>query len=228
MIPRRDMLLEYSHLRLYGENCVEEITLSRTAFQGCAAGLSPDKKKWVTFRNISLEHCKHSACMLFGATLENVDVSNLTGGGRAPAFLWGCRFANVTLRGAISGLQFRWQIDIRDKLASEKFAEETNQYYRSVAVALDISAARFSTFEALTGVPHHLIKRNPETQFVLLRERIGAIKSATGRMSIWSVVAQRLDESPMPGVVVVLGCRGSKFETYLQEARDLRQKGILA
>ncbi len=121
---------------------------------------------------------------------------------------------------------FRWQVASDDERLSREFVEQAASYYKSVPFALDITEAKFTTFDALLGIPPSLIKRDVETQFVLLRERIEAIKNA-GQSTIWRIVAQSLNLSPLPGVVIVLGKRDTKHALHLKEAQTLRAMGIL-
>lgn len=227
MTTYSEMTAEHINLRVYGgRSPIESVALSRASFQSCHVGLSSDKKERAVFRDISLSKCKHGASFIHGAVLERVVITDLTGGGRVPTFLWGCLYSQVILKGPISGLMFRWQVASDDERLSREFVEQAASYYKSVPFALDITEAKFTTFDALLGIPPSLIKRDVETQFVLLRERIEAIKNA-GQSTIWRIVAQSLNLSPLPGVVIVLGKRDTKHALHLKEAQTLRAMGIL-
>lgn len=122
---------------------------------------------------------------------------------------------------------FRSQVRAEDEAMNARYEAEAARFYADVSLALDISEARFSAVEALYGVPHELVRRNPETQFVMLREYIPRVKEIAGHPSVWSVIARPLELSDASGVVVVLGHKDKKFKETLQEALSLRAKGAL-
>ena len=66
--------------------------------------------------------CAHWACSARGAMFEDVTLTDIRGGGRAPSFLWGCVFSRVTLRGWISGILFRQYVDPQDETANRVFS----------------------------------------------------------------------------------------------------------
>lgn len=113
--------------------------------------------------------CAHWACSARGAMFEDVTLTDIRGGGRAPSFLWGCVFSRVTLRGWISGILFRQYVDPQDETANRVFSAANAELYQSINWALDIREAQFSFFQSLPGIPPKLILRNPDTHFVLTR-----------------------------------------------------------
>ena len=60
---------------------------------------------------------------------------------------------------------------VRDQPDVQQTFDESNaEYYRNVEWALDISQAEFEEL-CLRGFPVHLIRRDPETQIVMTREK---------------------------------------------------------
>lgn len=112
-----------------------------------------------------------------------------------PTFLCECLYSQVVLKGPISGLMFRWEVDLSDEGLSRELAKEATDYYKTIELALDISEAQYSTFEALFGVPHNLVRRNAETHFVLLKEHAVTI-CASGQRTVWAIVANSLNPQP--------------------------------
>jgi len=223
-----DMKKELSGLRVRaGEEDVRDVSFTQTLFSGCSVQPLPAPSERFTFRRISLTKCKHGACYLHGAALHDVQVTDLTGGGGLPTFLWGCVFSNVVLKGPVSGLMFRSEVRADNPSMNELYLEDAVRFYEGVQLALDVSEARFGAVEALYGVPPELVRRNPDSQFVMLREHIPLVKKIAGHPSLWSVIARPLETSTASGVVVVLGHKDKKFKETLQEAMNLRAEGAL-
>lgn len=88
----------------------------------------------LTIRDVEVRQCQHWACSAYGAVFENVVVTDLRGGGRAPSFMWGCLFSRVTLRGWISGLLVRWQIDPEDDSLSREFLAASLSRYQTMGL----------------------------------------------------------------------------------------------
>jgi len=102
------------------------------------------------------------------------------------------------------------------------------RYYQGVKFALDVSQARFSAVEALYGIPTYLVKRDPDTQFVLMRTDVPRIKQLQDGFTFWTVIANELIRSEADGVVVVLGQKSRKYRADLDEANRLRAAGALS
>lgn len=202
-------------------------TLSGIAFNNCFVRLARRPKHRTVLRNIRVERIHHWACYAHGAYFDDVTVTDIRGGGRAPSFLFGCVYRHVTLRGWIGGLVFKWKADLDDVRHADRYREANLEMYQTIDWALDISDARFTSTESLTGVPPHLVRRNPETQFILERSAAETILEDKER-SIWTVIATDLWESGMPGVVVPIGGRGERLKTDLGLAVALRDEGLLA
>jgi hypothetical protein len=141
------------------------------------------------------------------------------------SFLWGCVFSHVRLRGWISGILVRWQVDPNDLEFSKRFLAANLQMYRSIDWAIDITEAKFSFLECLLGIPVDLVRINPELHFVL--RRAAAPKVCAERDDVWKVCADSLLETDLESVVVVVGGRGARLKTDRASARQLRAKGLL-
>jgi hypothetical protein len=176
---------------------------------------------------VTVYRCEHYACHAFGVAFENVTVHDIRGGGRAPSFLWGCVFSRVVLQGWISGLMFRWQVDLDDERYSRHFLQANLAYYQSVDWALDVSQARFSFYEVLLGVPSHLIRRDATRQFVMKREAAHVLTNETTEATGWRITASDLIESGLPDTVIVTGGTGKRVQSQLDEARALADRGLL-
>lgn len=181
----------------------------------------------LTIRDVEVRQCQHWACSAYGAVFENVVVTDLRGGGRAPSFMWGCLFSRVTLRGWISGLLVRWQIDPEDDSLSREFLAANLSRYQTMDWALDITQAQFSFVESLPGVPAALVKRDPESHFVMTAAAARRLREESKEISVWTVIADNLLSSPIQDTVIAVGGLGKKLRTDLAAARALRDRGLL-
>jgi hypothetical protein len=180
-----------------------------------------------TIRGVSVFRCEHWACSAHGALFEDVTIEDIRGGGKAMSFLWGCVYSRVMMRGWISGLLFRWQVDPNDMHASKRFLISNRALYESIDWALDITEAKFSFLQCLTGVPPKLVRLNPQLHFVLNQQAAVQLASGPGKKDIWAICAKELIESEMEAVVIAVGGSGAKQHAHIQQAHSLRAQGLL-
>ncbi|MYR56169.1 hypothetical protein GTY54_07860, partial [Streptomyces sp. SID625] len=95
---------------------------------------------------------------------------NLASGERVSPFA--CVFRHATVSGRIPRLMTRPARPSLPAEVQEAFRNGAERFYASVDRALDISAAKFSGAEC-SGVPGHLVHRDPKTQYLLHRDRTG-------------------------------------------------------
>jgi hypothetical protein len=117
---------------------------------------------------------------------------------------------------------------LREKPAVQKAFDEANaEYYKSVDWALDISQGEFQELD-INGVPARLIRRDPETQVVVTREKVleGRWKDLPLRETIWSIVFEVLLESNDNDVILMAPKRHRKFREYLADLRTLQKAGV--
>jgi len=206
---------------------VGNCSIASVAFHNNSIGIPSKPKDRCVIRDVSVYRCEHWACHAYGALFEDVTVTDIRGGGKAPSFLWGCVYSRVTLRGLISGLLFRWQLDPNDVTTSKRFLASNLALYESIDWALDISAAKFSFLQCLTGVPPKLVRINPEVHFVLSLKAASELVSRSAAKDIWAICAEELIESGMDSVVIVVGGSGKKQQAEIQSALALRAEGLL-
>ena len=157
---------------------------------------------------ISLRNCSHAGCALDGGVVEDVLVENFK---TAKMFhTWGTVFKHVTFKGRIGRVMLSdlFEMPFKGKITSVQraFEKANAEYYARVDWALDISQAEFDDFDC-RGVPSRLVRRNPETQMMLTRERVLAHKDAIGAGGrYWDgLVRLFLGRADRPGGVVRAG-----------------------
>ena len=131
--------------------------------------------------DMSLRNCSHAGCALDGGIVEDVLVENFK---TAKMFhTWGAVFKHVTFKGKIGRVMFSdlFELPFKGKITSVQraFEKANAEYYSTVDWALDISQAEFDDFDC-RGVPSRLVRRNPETQMMLTRERVLATRDDIG------------------------------------------------
>ncbi len=131
--------------------------------------------------NIEARSCSHAGCGLKGGIVEDVLVENFK---TAKMFdTRGTVFKHVTFKGKNGRLMFSDLFDLpfKGKTTSlqRTFEKANAEYYSTVDWALDIKEAEFDDFDC-RGVPSRLVRRNPETQMMLTKERVLANKDTIG------------------------------------------------
>jgi hypothetical protein len=145
---------------------------------------------------------------------------------------WGAVFKRVVLRGKIDRLMISTDVPVgmsRTESQVAALSEANTAYYATVDWALDISQAEFKEC-SLRGVPARLVRRDPETQVVVTREKalsgehrkIQFPEDAAGLLMGIHLLLNRGD----PDVVLVAAKRGRKFKAQLEGIELLRRAGI--
>ncbi len=107
------------------------------------------------------------------------------------------------------------------------FDEANAQYYETVDWALDISEARFYECD-IRGIPARLIRRDPETQVVVTREKalMGKWKELDLSKTYWATGIQFMLNRGDRDVVLVAPKRDPKYPDLLDGLKLLRDAGV--
>jgi len=209
-----------------------DVEFRRCHFDGCLVSMTQKPNLRTTIRNVSLIDCTENGCSIGTAIVENAFIENLKAPGLFQTF--GAVFNRVTLRGRIDRLMIT-----NDVLPSVLMVEEDRQreidtfrhanakYYSHVEWALDISQGEFRELE-IRGIPSRLIRRDPETQIVVTRERVAESdwRQLDFSESLTSFSLNFLLEEGWPDMVMIAPKRHRKFPLYLEDLQLLRQAGI--
>jgi hypothetical protein len=152
---------------------------------------------------------------------EDVEIEHLTTAGIG---LTGCLFRHVTLRGPVGairslGVNASLPADVRAAMEAT-----TARYYRETDWALDVTEAEFQEGEFL-NVPGNLIRRDPETQFLLRRETVAGI-ARTGLPSYATIAISRFESTPFDTLLAIVPKRNKHFAERLAHLRELRDRGL--
>ncbi len=190
-----------------------------------------DPSERVVIRGIELDRCKAYGGTLQGVILEDVLAKGPIRLGRDP-ITHACALKHVKIAGRIDTLWIHdlWNFDPDDPINGE-FKDANAKYYESVDWALDISEAEFSGECDIRGVPWQLIRRDPETQVVVTRQKVEVMSYELERLDLdrttyWETAIRMMMNRGEDGTVLVAPKRSKKFRDYLQGLHLLRQAGI--
>jgi hypothetical protein len=117
-----------------------------------------------------------------------------------------------------------------DPVRESAFARANEEYYASVDWAVDISNAEFVEAD-LRSLPARLVKRDPETQVVVRRERVLATREIWERLDLsatpWDVALENMILFNWSDRVLVAPKANRRdFERHLNGLRALRRAGV--
>jgi hypothetical protein len=205
-----------------------DIAFHQCHFVSCALSITSDPALRSTVRNVTLLNCSQLGCSLRSAVVEDVVVDGLDTGGQLVQ-TFGAVFSRVVLRGKIGRLMISSVVDLmgNEPGVQKAFDEANAEYYKSVGWALDISQGEFQELD-MRGVPAHLIRRDPQTQVVVTREKAlqGRWKDLPLREALWKTTLGMLLQSNNRDVVLVAPKRHRKFREYMADIRALQEAGV--
>ncbi|MEU4522967.1 hypothetical protein AB0F52_30195 [Amycolatopsis sp. NPDC024027] len=200
-------------------------TFAGLAFEQCtfAGGAlmqeQDDPAYGLLVRDVSLQKCKVGNVVLYGIRCDGVTVDTL--GHSKPIEFEACVFEHVVLRGNLGAVRFSPAIDDESR---KVLAPAAVKLYEEIDWALDITEAKFSGIE-MWDVPGHLVKRDPETQF-LVRRDAAAAANIDALPFYAQILIERAAEAPYETSVLAAPARSKDFEEALDAFRKLRDLGI--
>ncbi|WP_433517860.1 hypothetical protein ACQP2T_21335 [Nonomuraea sp. CA-143628] len=214
---------EFVELKVDGPGMVvEDLHLDRCSFVMCDLGADDSALRRVV-RNVTVSRCVFNGCDVKGVYFDEVTVSNLKirGWGR----LFGCVLRHVTLSGQVPGTLSVfppggwWDAECRARL-DEAIADA----YQEVDWALDISGAEFLDVD-LRHLPGHLVRRDPETQFLLRKETLDGLDLGHFGPHARGFLAA-LADSPFDSMVAVAPKRSAWYPNIFEDLEELRKLGL--
>jgi hypothetical protein len=135
---------------------------------GCVGTHDPKLRSIV--RNVRLVNCEQQGCSVHRAVVEDGLVDGLWTSGLFQAF--GAVYKHVVICGNIGRIMLTSAVPrLSESWEDLRPLEQANtDYYTTVDWALDISEAQAEEID-IRGIPARLIRRDPETQVVITRER---------------------------------------------------------
>lgn len=211
---------------------LSEIVFSHCRFDNCLIGRN-DADNLPRLKNLVFEDCYIFNCTFAPMILEDVTFHNLSNNDYVSLHMPLLR--HVRLQGRISSLGISETAFLHDKqspVVLEALQRYRESFYAATDWALDISAAKLSTFEC-SGIPAHLFIRDPDSQFVVKREKFHSLSLLEQDFQHhFPRLCDRLEDFLASGfddmVIAVPLARPKKYRQLIWDGlRELRQMGLV-
>lgn len=212
---------------------LEDIELNRCTFSDCGISLTTALDQMAKVRRVSMTDCTIDSVFTGPLIASEVNIANLR---TSDLFILWCPYLDrVTLAGNIGRMKINATADPSTSRNEKQkpFEEFRREFYANVEWALDISNARFKEFD-LDGVPACLVRRDPESQIVVTRER--ALEIATpgwdqklnpqNRFYHFTINLFLSDGLPDMVLVAPLGAAKAERDEALRGLQELRDIGL--
>jgi hypothetical protein len=216
-----------------GKLLLQDMRFEECAFINCAISLTTQIDKMTTVRDVTLDNCSANGCQTGPMILSRVSINKLQTNDLL--IVWSPYFDRVTLSGEIGKMKINKTADpsTYNKPTQQPFEDFRAKFYAGVEWALDISQARFREFD-VRGVPGHLIRRDPESQILITRERARQVATPGWEarlepsVNLWPfMINQFLSGRDHDTVLVApLGAAKAKRDPLLKGLQELRRIGL--
>jgi hypothetical protein len=191
---------------------------------------APDFSQRTSASNIIIKDCEVRKFGIGPALLSDIHIENLRSD---VVIVWGAVLRHVTIKGRfdklmIHGITGHGDIEVGQP-GMYRYRELCDSFYNTIDWALDISQAEFDDFCIRThGVPAHLIRRDPESQVVVQRQKaIEGDWRKIGVSGLTQIFFKTLIDEIVPASVLVAPKRNKKdCKDILEDIRKLRDAGI--
>lgn len=224
-------LFERQEFRSFYDNdsgsVFSDLEFRKCKFVSCAVSITLDPALRSTIRNVSLKDCEMFGCALNSAITEDVVIDGLKTNGVRQA--WAAVFKHVTLKGKLGEIMLSPMVAPgRATPAQQRAFDEANAaYYSTVDWALDIREAEVKELD-IRRVPARLIRRDPETQFVITRQKAmqGAWRQLDLEKTYWPSAIEGFLKEGDPDMVLVAPKRDREYRQLLEGLKALREAGV--
>jgi hypothetical protein len=199
---------------------VADLELVRCEFTGSTLSQFDDPSFGLVVRDVTARRCVVKRSVSSGVRFEEVVVEGLT----TPSLqLEGCAFRHVTLRGRIGSVMFVPPNASMPPETQAAFERGLREFYAGVDWAVDISEAEFDGAD-LYYLPGDLVRRDPETQFLLRRPEPGT--DLSGLPVYADIAIRRFESTPFDTLVAVAPKKSRKFPEILAHYEELRARKL--
>jgi len=214
---------QFTDVRVLGGGKVYEgLEFSRTRFVRCKFAQFDGPPRELVARNVRAVDCRADRCHAQNAYFDEVVVENLQ---TSPMMhLYGCVFRHVVLRGRIGPMMAVGPNTTLPKPERTARAAAVVEAYQDIDWALDISEASFVDAD-FYYVPGHLVRRDPQNQFLLRRESFADMDVST-LPTVAKFAVMRFESTPFDSIVAVAPKGSKEFERDLDALEYLRSRGL--
>jgi hypothetical protein len=203
-----------------------DVTLERCTFKGCVFGCGVERPaERGKIHNVVARDCTVYRCSIETAIIEDVTLENLRVG--LGFTIRAAAYRHVKFRGDCRGVQLTELIpvpDDRERIVS--FHRANVAFYEGVDWALDISEVDY--VGVACWVPARLIRRDPERQVVVRREKVDAMRAT------FVAMAERYPGLPLINMglwdldemIVSVSKRAKNFKELMEGLQELRDTGL--
>ena len=176
--------------------------------------------------DVRIINCEETACNFSGVVFENTLIDGLNT--NETFCIRASVFKHVILKGKIGTLVFDPLLlpGITRHEDQDYFDRVNREFYKNLDWALDIREARFYECDLL-GVPSNLIRRDPQTQMVIKREK--ALKGTWKKLNLfgtyWDTAINNFLDSKLGDVVFAAPKEHPDFHLKLDGLKKLRDVG---
>jgi len=219
---------EFSNFYDRNSGCLfQDLEFRNCQFISSSLSITRNPKRRSTVRNVRVVQCEEIGCSIDTAIIEDTIIDGLKTSDLFQS--WGAVYKHVTMKGSIGRIMISPLVATAMARPKEQaaFNKANEEYYMAVDWALDIREARFMGCD-IRGVPAHLIRRDPETQVVVTREKalLGEWKKLDLSKSFWHGWIKLFLQDGDPDVVLVAPKRHPKFNAWLDGLKMLRDAGV--
>lgn len=204
-----------------------DLEFVKCRFESSGLSITRDPMLRATVRNVRLTKCAQRGSAIDTAIIEDVLIEDFKTNGLFQT--WAAVFKHVALRGKIGRIMVSPLVAPGSATAEQQRAFDIANaaYYSAVDWALDISEAQFEECD-LRRVPAHLVRRDPETQVVIKRERAmqGEWRKLDLGKTYWASAIEGFLLEGDPDIVLIAGKRQKKFRELLDGLNKLRDAGV--
>jgi hypothetical protein len=204
-----------------------DLEFHRCHFISLCISITRKPQRRSTVRNVKFYNFDVRGCALDSAIVEDVLVDGLKTNGIFKT--WGAVFKHVVLKGRIEGVMI--SPAIRSGVAKPKeqraFDEANAAYYEGVDWALDIRDSIFQVVCDIRDVPARLVKRDPETQVVIKREKaLEGTWQKLDHLGVWETAIELFLNRGDTDVVLVAPKGDREFRGLINGLNSLCEAGI--
>jgi len=204
-----------------------DVEFRNCRFVNCRISITKNPRRRSTVRDVRLTNCETRMCGVEAAIVEEVVVDGLKT--NYPLRIGGSVFKHVVLQGNIGRLIVDSTV-LPGKLTEaeqEAFDLANAAYYANVDWALDISEAKFRECD-LRDIPSKLIRRDPETQVIIKREK--ALEESWRTLDLsstyWATSLEVFLRRGSDDIVLVAPKSDPQYKRLLAGLMMLREAGV--
>ncbi|KQN19210.1 hypothetical protein ASE86_11840 [Sphingomonas sp. Leaf33] len=212
---------------------IEDMAFHECLFENCALSLTEDVARMSEVRRVEMIDCTINGCDTGPMVVSEVSIFGLKTNDLL--IFWSPYLDRVVLSGEIGKMKVNATAgpSTYGNARQKPFDDYRANFYAGVEWALDISKARFKDFD-IRGVPGRLIRRDPESQILITRERAlqvakpGWEKQLDPANKLWPFMVNLFvgDGDADTVFVAPLGAAKAKRDPLLKGLQELRRIGL--